>query len=89
LPVDVALLVPESVRTAAAAAFLHECGKKLVRDVRLFEVYRGDGVATGHKSLNFTVTLGADDRTLEDKDEQRFLDAVRSSCASIGAQLRG
>jgi hypothetical protein len=28
-------------------------------------------------------------RTLEDKDEQRFLDAVRSSCASIGAQLRG
>ena len=89
LPVDVALLVPESVQAATASAFLQQKGQKLVKEVRLFEVYRGDGVPSGHKSLNFTVTLGADDRTLEDKDEQKYLDAVRSSCGEIGAQLRG
>lgn len=89
LPVDIALLVAESVQVATASAFLEAAGKKLVREVRLFEVYRGDGVPAGHKSLNFTVTLGADDRTLEDKDEQKFLDTVRNSCGEIGAQLRG
>jgi phenylalanyl-tRNA synthetase beta chain len=89
LPVDVALLVDEGVQVAAVAEFLRATGKKLVRDVRLFEVYRGEPLPSGKKSLNFTVTLGADDRTLTDEDESRFLGKVREQCGSIGAELRG
>ena len=55
----------------------------------MFEVYRGERLPVGKKSLNFTVTLGADDRTLTDKDESRFLSKVRDNCAKIGAELRG
>jgi phenylalanyl-tRNA synthetase beta chain len=57
--------------------------------VQLFEVYRGDRVPAGKKSLNFTVTLGADDRTLTDDDESKFLGKVRENCGQIGAELRG
>ncbi len=89
LPVDVALLVPEAVSVAQAQGFLQRLGKKLVRKVELFEVYRGQGVPEGNKSLNFTVTLGADDRTLSDQDERKFLDKVRDQAGEIGAQLRG
>lgn len=88
-PVDVALLADESVQVADVAAFLAEVGKKLVRRVELFEVYRGQGLPAGKKSLNFTVTLGAVDRTLAAKDEEKYLSRVRDRAAEVGAELRG
>lgn len=89
LPVDVALLVDDGIQVAAAQGFLQRLGKKLVQDVTLFEVYRGDGVPAGRKSLNFTVTLGADDRTLTAEDEAKYLAKVRAQAAEIGAEMRG
>lgn len=88
-PVDVALVVPEATAVADVDAFLRGVGKKLVRDVVLFEVYRGDRVPAGSKSLNFTVVLGADDRTLVAEDEAKFLARVREQAGGIGATLRG
>jgi phenylalanyl-tRNA synthetase beta chain len=89
LPVDVALLVDEGVQVATVSEFLRTVGKKLVRDVQLFEVYRGERLPAGKKSLNFTVTLGADDRTLNDEDESKYLGKVRDQAATIGGELRG
>lgn len=89
LPVDVALLVDEAVQVAQVAEFLRTVGRKLVRDVQLFEAYRGDRLPAGKKSLNFTVTLGADDRTLTDEDESKYLGKVREQAGTIGGELRG
>ena len=89
LPVDVALLVDEARTVHEVAEFLRGVGRKLVRDVQLFEVYRGERLPAGKKSLNFTVTLGAEDRTLDDKDESRFLGKVREQVATIGGEMRG
>lgn len=89
LPVDVALMVDEATKVAEVEQFLRTTARKLCRTVELFEVYRGENLPPGKKSLNFTVTLGADDRTLTDKDEGKFLDKVRSSAAQIGAEMRG
>lgn len=88
-PVDVALLSDESVHVADVAELLVAAGKKLVRDVELFEVYRGEGLPDGKKSLNFTVTLGAADRTLDSKDEEKYLNKVRDRAAEVGCELRG
>ncbi len=89
LPVDVALLVDEATQVAMVAEFLRTTGRKLVRAVQLFEVYRGDRLPAGKKSLNFTVTLGADDRTLTDEDESKYLGKVREQASTIGGELRG
>ena len=88
-PVDVALLGDESVHVGAVAEFLAAAGKKIVRQVELFEVYRGEGLPAGKKSLNFTVTLGADDRTLDSKDEEKYLKKVRDRADEVGCELRG
>ena len=88
-PVDVALLVPASTSVAAVADFLRSVGKKLVQDVQLFEVYTGAGIEGDQKSLNFRVVLGASDRTLSSKDEEKFLNAVRRRAEEVGATLRG
>jgi phenylalanyl-tRNA synthetase beta chain len=88
-PVDVALLVAAAVPVARARALLRDAGGGLVRDVRLFEVYRGPNLPPGQKSLNFTVILGADDRTLTAADEAQYLAALRARVAEVGAELRG
>lgn len=88
-PVDVALLVPSEARIGAVAQFLRDVQPKVVRGVELFEVYVGEGIPAGTKSLNFTVTLGAMDRTLNAKDEEKYLSRVRERCAEVGATLRG
>jgi len=88
-PVDVALLVPTTARVADLQKFLVDANPKLVRRVELFEVYRGEGLPEDRKSLNFTVTLGAEDRTLTAKDEEKYLGKVREKCADVGAELRG
>ena len=38
---------------------------------------------------DFTVTLGASDRTLDSKDEEKYLSKVRDRCSEVGAELRG
>ena len=48
-PVDVALMVPNGVQVKACAEFLRKVGRKLVREVELFEVYRGAGLADGNR----------------------------------------
>ncbi len=88
-PVDVAFLVPVATRVGDIAAFLSATGRKMVRKVELFEVYQGEGIPAGKKSLNFTVTLGAMDRTLSSKDEEKYLNKVREKAQSVGAELRG
>ncbi|MDA0933002.1 MAG: phenylalanine--tRNA ligase subunit beta [Planctomycetota bacterium] len=88
-PVDVALLVPSDARIGTVAQFLRDVQPKVVRGVELFEVYVGEGIPEGSKSLNFTVTLGAMDRTLSAKDGEKYLSRVRERCAEVGASLRG
>ena len=88
-PVDVALLVPSATRVADVRQLLIDCGKNVVRRVELFEVYTGEQVGEGRKSLNFTVTLGAMDRTLSAKDEEKYLRAVRERAREVSGELRG
>ncbi|MCC6784338.1 MAG: phenylalanine--tRNA ligase subunit beta, partial [Planctomycetes bacterium] len=62
-PVDVALIVAQSRSVAEFETFLRALGQEgdenLVRELRLFETYVGEGIPSGQKSLNFTVTLGS------------------------------
>ena len=83
-----ALLVADDTKVRDLAAFLREVGKH-VRAVALFEVYRGEGVPAGKKSVNFTVTLGAEDRTLTSADEDKYIQRVRERASELGAELRG
>ncbi len=88
-PVDLAFLAPEGLQVATLTKLLKEANPKLVQGVRLFEVYRGKGLPEGKKSLNFTVTLCSPKRTLEAKDEERYINRVRDLARELGAELRG
>lgn len=87
--VDLAFEVDDAVPAGEVQRTL-EAGSELVVDVDLFDVYRGDQVAAGRRSLAYTVRFQARDRTLTDEDvaaaRQTLVAAVESS---HGATLRG
>lgn len=87
--IDLALVADDSVGADALAATLRGAGGDLVTSVELFDVYRGKGVAAGHRSLAFRLRVQAADRTLTDVElaalRQSLIDAVASA---HDAQLR-
>jgi phenylalanyl-tRNA synthetase beta chain len=84
---DLALVVDESLPAATVhAALVGASG--LIESVRLFDVYVGDQVPEGKKSLAFALRLRAPDRTLTDADIKTARDAAVAAAAAIGASLR-
>jgi phenylalanyl-tRNA synthetase beta chain len=65
---DLALVVDESVPAERVAELIRRTGGKVVRDVLLFDVYRGEKIGAGRKSLAYSLTYQATDKTLSDKD---------------------
>jgi phenylalanyl-tRNA synthetase beta chain len=65
---DLALVVDESLPAERVAELIRRTGGKVVREVRLFDVYRGGKIEPGKKSLAYSLTYQAADKTLSDKD---------------------
>ena len=86
---DIAVVCDEALTVAELSACIRKAGGKLLRDVRLFDIYRGKGIAEGKKSTAFSLTLRADDRTLTDADSDGVIGAVLKALETeLGAVLR-
>jgi len=85
---DVALVVDDAV-TADAVHRALSGASELIESVRLFDVYTGDQVAEGKKSLAFSLRLRAPDRTLTDDEIKAARDAaVKAAAEATGATQR-
>jgi len=70
------------------AAAREAAGPEL-RDMRVFDVYRGDQVGPGRKSLAFSVTFQSSERTLSDEDAAALRDRIVTALRKrFGAELR-
>ncbi len=86
---DLAIVCDEAVTVAQAEKVISEAAGKLLRDVQLFDIYRGVGVPTGKKSMAFSLELRADDRTLTDADSEGVTRKVLTALEEkLGAALR-
>ena len=73
---DLAVVVKSDVRFADILATIKKVGGNQLVGLKLFDVYSGQGVAEGYKSLAIALTLQDSARTLEDKDIQQVVDQV-------------
>ena len=86
---DLSLICEENVTVAAVEDVITNAGGKLLRSVKLFDIYRGTGVPEGKKSMAFSLELRADDRTLTDADSEGVVSKVLAALADkLGAILR-
>jgi phenylalanyl-tRNA synthetase beta chain len=89
IAVDVALVADAEVPAAELADALHDGGGALLEDVRLFDVYAGEQVGEGRRSLAYTLRFRAPDRTLTSEEANAARDeAVALAGQRYGASLR-
>jgi phenylalanyl-tRNA synthetase beta chain len=86
---DIALIVDERTPAAEVEAVIRQAGGDLLEDARLFDVYRGDPIPAGKKSLAYKLTYRAPDRTLKDQEVAKVhAGIVRAAEKRLGAELR-
>ncbi len=86
---DLAVVVDEAIPAGQVAEAIRQGGGRLLAGVRLFDIYRGEQIGPGKKSLAYNLTYQAPDRTLTDQDaagiRQRI---IRRLEQDLGARLR-
>lgn len=86
---DVAFIVEDHVLAGDIQATIEESGKPLVKKVELFDVYKGDNVATNQKSLAFSLHFQDPKKTLKDKEvEEVFQEVVSVVSQKFDASIR-
>ena len=86
---DLAIIVEASVPAADVEDTIRTSGGVLLRDVRLFDLYTGEGVPAGKKSLAWSLTYQSPEHTLTDAEIEAAQKAVVAALAKrFGAELR-
>ena len=86
---DIAVVCGEDVTVGALEDCIRRGAKGLLKKVELFDIYRGIGVAPGSKSVAFSLTLRADDRSLTGEEADEDVKSILALLeAELGAKLR-
>lgn len=86
---DLAIVVKEQVNAGDVLKSIEKIGENQLVDLNLFDVYRGDGIEKGYKSLAISLILQDVDKTLEENDINTKIDNVISTLTEqFGATLR-
>jgi len=89
IQLDLAVVVAEDVDSLDVEEAIREAGGDLLREVRLFDLYRGEQLDEGEKSLAYGLSFYALDRTLKDKEARSaYEDIVKALGERFGARLR-
>ena len=85
---DLSMVVPKEVMVGSIEKMIEECGGKLLEKVTLFDVYEGDQIDRGFKSVAYSVTFRASDRTLSEEDINGVMQKILKGLESMGIVLR-
>jgi phenylalanyl-tRNA synthetase beta chain len=85
---DVAVVVPEGVPAAQLREAVLAAGGELLRSARVFDLYHGEQVGAGRKSIALRLEFRGADRTLTDEEVAPIRDAIRNAVDRLGGALR-
>ena len=85
---DIAVIVPEDVPAARLAGVVRAGAGELLTSLRVFDLYHGEQVGEGNKSLALRLEFRAPDRTLTDEEVAERRAAIEKELESIGGRLR-
>jgi phenylalanyl-tRNA synthetase beta chain len=85
---DIAVVVPEEVPAGDVQAAIAEGGGELLSRIQLFDVYHGEQIGAGNKSLAIRLEFQAPDRTLTDDEVAGIRALIEDRLAELGGRLR-
>ena len=84
---DIAVVCDEAVTVGQLEAAIRKGARGLLKEVELFDIYRGANIPEGKKSVAFSLTLRADDRSLTaeeaDQDVKSILETLEQDCGAV------
>lgn len=85
---DISMVVPKNILAGQIEEIIEEKGGKILESYSLFDIYEGNQILRGFKSVAYTITFRAADRTLEDKDVTEAMNRILKALAEAGIELR-
>lgn len=85
---DISMVVPKSVLVGQIEAVIAQRGGKILEDYALFDIYEGAQIKPGYKSIAYTITFRAKDRTLGDADITAAMKKILNGLEGLGIELR-
>ncbi|NLN18752.1 MAG: phenylalanine--tRNA ligase subunit beta [Firmicutes bacterium] len=86
---DLALLVPVEMPAERVVEIIRQEGGSVLDDVKLFDIYQGRQVPDGYRSLAYSCSFRAADRTLTDEEINEVVERIKKALASENVSLRG
>jgi len=85
---DLSMIMKKEVHADEVEAIISKCGGKLIENFELFDIYEGERIGEGLKSLAYSMAFRAPDRTLEDKDVNPIIEKIIEKLKEKGIELR-
>ena len=86
---DFAFVIDEKYRSGEIINLVKKIDKELIKNVKIFDIYQGENITSGKKSIAFNVTLEPKDKTLSEKDIDQVSKKIISTVQeTTGATLR-
>lgn len=85
---DISMVVPKNVLVGDIERVLEQRGGKILEAYQLFDIYEGAQIKEGFKSVAYSITFRAKDRTLEDSDVSGAMKKILNGLESLGIELR-
>lgn len=86
---DLAIVVDETVKSEDIFAEIKKQGTRILKDIHLFDIYRGEQIETNKKSMAFALSFREDERTLKDSEVQIIMGRILEGLAKrFNAKIR-
>ena len=85
---DISMVMKKEILVGQVEEIIEKKGGKLLESYQLFDIYEGEQILAGHKSVAYSITFRANDRTLEDKDVNEAMDKILNALQGLGIELR-
>ncbi len=85
---DISMVVPKEIMAGQIEAVIAQRGGKILEDYQLFDIYEGDQIREGFKSVAYSITFRAKDRTLEEADVTAAMKKILNGLEGMGIELR-
>lgn len=85
---DISMVMKKSVLVGTIEDIIEKRGGSLVESYKLFDIYEGAQIQSGYKSVAYSISFRAKDRTLEDKDINPVMEKILKDLGNLGIELR-
>lgn len=85
---DISMVVPKSVLVGDIKNVIEQRGGKILEEYQLFDIYEGSQIKSGYKSVAYSITFRAKDRTLEESDVSGTMKKILNGLEDLGIELR-